>query len=157
MFRFYAKLIGKSIRWKWHFENASLISTMTNAENSFKIPCIFKLTHAEHTHTDTLERMKREKWMEEKKKRKRKKILTYRCDISSFQSRSMCLCVAFFFLCFVCSVSNVFYERHWFVSWNSVLFFRFMRFNSRRMDLQIPQRVSETNTSNYVKFYLKIQ
>lgn len=92
MFRFYAKFVGKSIRWKWYFENASLISTMANAENSFKIPCIFKLTHTEHT----LKRMRRQNRMEKKRSEKTKKILTYRCDISSFQSRSMCLCVVIF-------------------------------------------------------------
>lgn len=83
MFRFYAKLIGKSIHLKIAFRKRTTFSRTMKicCENSFKIPGIFKLM------PNPL--LKRIKGKMKHRRTKWKMILTYRKEISSFRSNSL--------------------------------------------------------------------
>lgn len=88
---FYANLIGKLIRWQNGISQTHrFISTMTNVENSFKIPCIFFSSFAllvQYTWTN--------------KRQRDRYSLIGKAKISKFRSAvTQCVCSWFFFVLF---------------------------------------------------------
>lgn len=115
----YEHLIRKSIRLAHGIlQTHRFISTMTNVENSFKIPCIFKLSPSPAIHLNT--------W-----KTKGKTTLTYWEKVSRIPGPLLNVCVVFFSHSQFCSASDIEVTRNLFSSLSSV------QFNSWRMEFQI--------------------